>query len=302
MGKLDKAEYFSHKAKKICAALKNDHELYRICWSGIGYLHFCRGDQNKANRIGKDFITYSKQNSDIRCLTLGHLLVGLSNFIKGDLNLAISNYKNAIDVSVDPMFTLNVRLALGLAYVSNGQIVEAENALKEIIQLSKKNKYSYFTQTTSAKGLMGIISLAKGDLNKGKKIVEEILRIYRNKSSYYFISHFEYLLGKVYMQMLLREEPIKFSFILKNIGFLIRNVPFAKNRSERHFKNAIKLSREINAKFVLGQAYLDLGRLYKGTKRLSKAKEAISESISIFKQCEADRNMENANIILETLE
>ena len=44
----------------------------------------------------------------------------------------------------------------------------------------------------------------------------------------------EYILGKVYLQIANRAERIHLSLMVKNIKFLIKNVPFAAKRSEEH--------------------------------------------------------------------
>ena len=75
------------------------------------------------------------------------------------------------------------------------------------------------------------------------------------------------------------------SIILKNIWFLIRNVPVASKKAEHHFYKAIEGAKEMGAKSFLGQAYLDLGLLYKTKKKTDKAKECISKSIRLFEEC-----------------
>ena len=74
--------------------------------------------------------------------------------------------------------------------------------------------------------------------------------------------------------------------IIRNFGFLIKNVPFASKKAEDHFNKAIEVAKEIRARGVLGQAYLDLGQLHKSKKRNEAAKECMSEAIQIFEETE----------------
>jgi hypothetical protein len=66
--------------------------------------------------------------------------------------------------------------------------------------------------------------------------------------------------------------PKRLSIIAKNVGFLIRNVPFASNKAEDHFNKAIEVAEEIGAKGLLGQGYLNLGLLHKAKGKTEQAK------------------------------
>ena len=70
----------------------------------------------------------------------------------------------------------------------------------------------------------------------------------RNKKRvHYLIS--EYILGEVYTQIATGPKP-SLSIMVKNIGFLIKNVPFAAKRAEEHLTRAIEISKEIGADFL----------------------------------------------------
>jgi len=88
----------------------------------------------------------------------------------------------------------------------------------------------------------------------------------------------------------------------RNIGFLVKNVPFAAKKSESHFNKAIEISREIGAKGFLAQSYLYLGLLHKVKKRKSPAKECISEAVQLFEECHADVYLKQAKEALASLE
>mgnify|MGYP000470573014 FL=1 len=89
--------------------------------------------------------------------------------------------------------------------------------------------------------------------------------------------------------------------MLKNIGFLIKNLPGASKKAEDHFNKAIKVAKEIGANGLLGPAYLDLGLFFKAKKRTKQAKECITRAIEIFVQSEANIYLKHANEALESL-
>jgi tetratricopeptide (TPR) repeat protein len=108
----------------------------------------------------------------------------------------------------------------------------------------------------------------------------------------------------MYMQMVVRGDPtfpVTPSLIAKNLGFFIRNLPFAAKKAEAHLNQAIALNREMGANYLLGQACLDLGILHKAKKRRSKARECFSEAIALFEHCEADAFLQQAKEGLASL-
>jgi tetratricopeptide (TPR) repeat protein len=88
----------------------------------------------------------------------------------------------------------------------------------------------------------------------------------------------------------------------KNIGFLIKNVPFASKKAEEHFNRAIAVAKEIGAKGTMGRAYFDLGLLYRMKGKTEQAKNCVSEAIQVFEQCEAERSLKLAKEALASIE
>jgi tetratricopeptide (TPR) repeat protein len=82
---------------------------------------------------------------------------------------------------------------------------------------------------------------------------------------------------------------------------LVKNVPFATQKAEEHFKKAIELFDEIGVKSHLGQVYLSQGLLYKATKRTDQARQSILEAINLFQECGAEGWIKQANEALDSL-
>ena len=90
--------------------------------------------------------------------------------------------------------------------------------------------------------------------------------------------------------------------MLKNIGFLIKNVPGASKKAEDHFRQTIEVAKEIGANGLLGPAYLDLSLLHKAKKRKDSARECVSEAIKIFEECGAEIYLKQAREELASLD
>jgi tetratricopeptide (TPR) repeat protein len=131
--------------------------------------------------------------------------------------------------------------------------------------------------------------------------MEDIQRAIIKSESKWLYAQSEYILGNIYLQIVQGTAPISLSIIVKNIGFLVKNVPFAGRKAEIHFRKAIESAKQMGAKGILGQAYLDLGLLYKIKKRKDEAKKYLSKAISLFEECEVDVYLKKANEALEPL-
>lgn len=82
--------------------------------------------------------------------------------------------------------------------------------------------------------------------------------------------------------------PARPGILLKNMGFLLKNLPRAAKKSEDFFKQAIAGLRETGTDFVLGLAYLDMAGLYQAKKRTQQAREAYAQALEIFERLEIE--------------
>ena len=89
--------------------------------------------------------------------------------------------------------------------------------------------------------------------------------------------------------------------MMRNLGFLAKTAPVASKKAEGYFTTAAETAKEIGAKSILAQSYLNLGLLYKARDKKEKARGFVEESIKIFEQCEADVYLKQAKETLTSL-
>jgi tetratricopeptide (TPR) repeat protein len=299
LGLLEEGIRYGRRAQEISRLFESDQKLFRFAMGGLGLAHYFRGDSKKVREIGEIILEYGQKHSDIRSTVFGHLFVGMARFTGGDFPAAIQSLQRSIGASVDPIFSNSARFMLGMSYLSNGQFQEAEKTLEEVIQYSTDFGAEFLG--TLAQGAVGIVSIARGRLGQGVKITEDTLRVFIENENKYRYATTEYFLGRVYSQIVEGAVPKRVSSIARNLGFLIRNVPFADKKAEDHFNKAIAASKEIGARGVLGQAYLGLGLLHGAKGRTERAKECISEALGLFEQCEAEGYLIKAEEALASL-
>jgi tetratricopeptide (TPR) repeat protein len=300
LGLLDEALAFGSRAQQISSFLESDQYLYFKSLGGIGQTHLFKGVKKKNFEIGKNLIEYGRKRSNIRCLVVGHICMGDGHYVSGDFESAIKCFKTAIEVSADPFYSQWARLLIGVTYLFNGQLQEAEEALQEVVSFCQNLSCGVFLPV--ARACLGVPLIAKGQMREGFAMIEEGLQSLANNDRKYFYGMGKYILGKVFLNIVERAEPISFSVMTKNIGFLIKNVPLAGKKAEEHFNRAIDIAKEIGAKSMMAMAYLDLGLLCKTKGQAEQARKCFSEAIQIFEQTEAEGFLKQAKEALASIE
>ncbi|MGV7222898.1 MAG: adenylate/guanylate cyclase domain-containing protein [Nitrospinales bacterium] len=300
LGRFEEALQYGARAQKISKIVESDNYLYFKSLGAIAMSYWKLGESTKLIRTGKELLEYGQKHGNIRCQTMGHMVLGGAYNLVGDLPGFINSFQDALDVSADIMYNISAKTYLGLAYLLNNQIHEAKLHLEWVVDFSKE--YEFDWAGMPAQLFLGTAKIADGNMNQGLKMIEEAKQSFIKEERKYHIALTEYILGKIYFQIVEGSSSISPLSIAKNIGFLVKNVPFADKKADVHFNRAIEIALEIGAKSVLGTAFLDWGLLHKAKKRKVQAKECISKAIEIFEQCEADLYLKQANEALESLQ
>jgi class 3 adenylate cyclase/tetratricopeptide (TPR) repeat protein len=300
LGLLDEAIAFGKRAQEISKILSSDHYLFFKSLSGIAHTYWYKGDSKKNFEIGRTLLDYGKKHSNIRSLAVGHIYTGTGYLIAGDFTSAIDCYKTGIEVAADPFYAHWGRIFLGSTYVIKGQFREAEGPLQELISYCED--FGCEQIRPYANSFLAVVMMDKGQMAQGLKMLDEERQSALKKERRFLHAMLEYLTGKVYLQVVQGEGPKSLSFLAKNIGFLMKSVPFAGQKAEAHFNKAIDATKEVGAKSILGQAYLDLGLLHKSKRRNEEARKCLSEAIQIFQETEAEFYLREANEALLSIQ
>jgi class 3 adenylate cyclase/tetratricopeptide (TPR) repeat protein len=298
-GQVNEAIAFGERAQEISKSFKSDHYLYLKSQGGLGIAYSIIGVKNRALEIGEAILEYGQRHSSIRSLVMGHYVNGMAHQIDGDSTSSIESYKQAIEVSADPYYTQFSRSALGTAYAFNDQLQDSEDALKAVLDYSREFGAEIIGQLSQA--ILGVLLIGEGYMNEGLGLVEKMQReFFENGNKYtYAITH--YALGMLYRQIVEGTAKVSLSTVFKNIGFLTKNVPFAKQKATEHLKKTINVAEEIGTKSLMGTAYLDLGLLHRTKGETKQAKEYISTAISLFEECELENSLRQAKEAMESL-
>jgi tetratricopeptide (TPR) repeat protein len=300
LGLLDQAIQFGNKAQEIANQIESDQYLFFKSLAGLGIAYISKGEVDRLKKVANKLIKYGQQYSNIRSQTLGYIYLGAVYYLVGNFQQQNKYLQKALEVSSDPYYDYIAKASLSPGYILNGQFLEAEKLLSEVAAFSNQNHTDWIG--TPAKVFQGIVMIAKGSMGKGLKTIEEALATLNNNERKYYIARTEQILGKIYLQIIEGAGPLRPLILARNIGFLVKNVPFADKKAESHLNKAIEIATEIGAKGILASAYLDLGLLHKAKKRYKQAKVYILKAMNIFEEWEAELYLKQAKEALSDLE
>ncbi|MFC1880444.1 adenylate/guanylate cyclase domain-containing protein [Thermodesulfobacteriota bacterium] len=299
LGLMEEAISFGERANEIAKVIKNDHYLYFKSLAAVAYVYWAKGKWKEAIKIGETIINYGQKHSNVRSICLGHVAVGQGHAAVGDLSSAADAFQKAIYVAADPVYELWAKCWLWQTQLYSGEFKEATDTIQEIVKFSKS--FGYEAIGMLAQAGLGLITVMNGQMGKGVGMLEDAKSLSIKNERIGMRLIVEHLLGKVYLQLVENKDPVNLSVIAKNVGFLVKSVPFAHKKAEAHLKKAIEIAKEKETVVFLAQAYLDLGLLHKAKKRTDKAKQCISEAIKIFEQCEAEILLKQAKEVFASL-
>jgi class 3 adenylate cyclase/tetratricopeptide (TPR) repeat protein len=299
LGMLDEAVEFGKIIHELNLQNTSDQDLFRYPSWALGYMYWERGEVRKTKEIGNAIIEYAQKHSNMACMSDGNLMMAFGHSLAGDFISAIEYAQKAVHFALEPMLLVGAKTILGMSFVANRQYVEAENVFTEAEKFLEDSGYEYVNEPNRL--FSGMVMVTKGNLSQGINMMEEVTqKLLRNESRWRY-AFSNYVLGQVYLQMVQGAGEKSFSFIARNIGFLIKTVPFAYKKAGDHLMIAIQTAREIGAKGVLAQAYFDMGRLRQTKGKTDEARKYIADAIQLFEECEADVFLKQAREALAAL-
>jgi predicted ATPase/class 3 adenylate cyclase len=300
LGRMDEAIAHGERAQEICKVRESDQYMYFKSLGALAFANSYKGDRKKTLEVARTLSEYGEKHSNPRAMVMAYWMMELSHMLNGDFQSAVEWIRKAVQLSVDPFYTLLAKWNLGASYLFSGQFQQAEGPLREFVTYSQEMGCEIMEG--GALTFLGLISMAKGQMGHGLKMIEEAVESYKEAGSLPMYAEAELALGNSYLQMVERAAPMSLSTMAKNIGFLAKNVPFASKKAEEHFNKVIKVADEMGAKGILGQAYLGLGRLHQATKKRQQASDCISRAVQLFEECGTEGPLKKAKEALASLE
>ena len=206
----------------------------------------------------------------------------------------------ALKSSTDPLYTQFPRLCLGMSYVSQGDLEKAKKPLEEVLDFSQRLGCAYIG--TPAQCFLSVVLVSEGKFTQGFRMLKGTQEKWLVHSAPWRSTFAELIFGELFSAMALRKMPFSFVSIVKSIGFLAKNLPFARQKAEKHYKKALVSAQKVGARAMEGQAHLGLGTLYNSTGLKDKARDCFLSAIKLFEGCEAETFLRKTREALSSLE
>jgi len=129
LGLYSKGIQYGTRAQTISKIVESDHYLYFKSLGGIAMCYWYLGDSKQLFEIGNDLIKYGQKHANIRSQTMGHIMLGAANNLVGNYSNTIKCLQKACEVTADTMYEISAKTFLGLGYLLDGQIDQAEAPL-----------------------------------------------------------------------------------------------------------------------------------------------------------------------------
>ncbi len=227
----------------------------------MSFAYAWKGETLKSSKLAQTLVEYGQKHSITGCIADGYGTIGINHFMSGDLPSAIEFLIKSLQYEVEPFTCNGVKIVLGTCYAFNGQYEEAQIIFDEVAKFVEESGFLYAVMR--ARIGYSLLTVMKGNLSQGVRMFEDIMFQSKSNEAWMIYCQTSHILGKIYLQMIQGEGEKSFSLLAKNIGFLIKTIPFLKQKAEEHLQEAIRVAKEIGAKGFLGQAYLDMGELRK---------------------------------------
>jgi class 3 adenylate cyclase/tetratricopeptide (TPR) repeat protein len=289
---------FGEKAQKIAPAFPSDPYLFFKSLGGICLINYYKGDVSKVLKGAKCLLDYGERTANSRSNVFGHWMNGMAYIALGDMESGQQKCEKAIEAALDPAYPEFPKVSLGIAYFLNGQFNEAQKTLLLNLDFCEKHGMELIVMMDQC--FLAPIWIAKGRMKQGAELLEKTRRTLLKNHRKMWYAYSEYILGEVNLQIATGPKPT-LSIMAKNIGFLVKSVPFASKKAEEHLTKAIKLLEELGANGLLGQSYLSLGLLYKADNKTDKSRQCTLEAIRLFEKYKAKGFLKQANEVLDSL-
>ena len=235
---------------------------YFLSLGGLGLIYIFKGDSQKNFELGRILLEFGESHSDLRSMVVGYICMSYGHSSAGDFAKAVEWSKKAVELSNDPIFSVWPKLVLANFFIQTENFQEADQILREIIPFCQHLGMYYIVDWAQA--LYGAVLMAQGLYSRGMKMITEAVRVFTENGRFVSLYFIEFALAEIYFQMATRSRPLGFWPIVKNLGFILKEVPFARRKAETYLRKIIQVGQEIGASgFMQSHAALNLELLHR---------------------------------------
>ncbi len=287
------------KAQKLAELFPSDQHLYFKSLAGLCWIYTWQGRMDKVLEGSEKLLRYGKRTANKRSMVMGYWMKACFHYYTGDMDGVINLTDRAIQEAADLYYGMFPRSYIVIAHIEKGEFSKANEHIQKVWSFHKEHDIG--GSACLAKGQGGLIQVVEGRFEKGFQMIDEAIEWAERDTINCYLSIFELLKGKIYLNIVRGKGPKSVGVMMKNIGFIIKNVPVAAKKSEMHLKAAVKKAGKFEMESVKGLAYFELYQLKKFKKKKSEAQKYLTKAITVFEKTGAIHYLKTANIALSKM-
>jgi tetratricopeptide (TPR) repeat protein len=192
------------------------------------------------------------------------------------------------------------RTIRALSACVEGNTAEGVAELEEIWRRSEGNRN--VCNNLVLAGILGVGLLLDGQYERATRWLDERFLVYqRIGARALHLGFLRLYLGEAYLGLVLREPRPDVGTVMKNLGFLVRSLPFARRRARRALEEAAKYFHADGATGARARAELGLGLVSRAAGDKARARRHLSEARDLATAADAADIRERAHLALDSI-
>ena len=273
LGLLDDAIIYAGKAQDIYHSARTDDYIYFSSMAGMGYAFWHKGEKSKTLETGNAMLKFGREQGDYRSKGMGYCCLGWSELIGGNIAEASRYFEKAVQISVDPWYSIFPKLALAYGLILNGKVHDARRYIADIEKFC--DEFGVEFAGKPARFFQGVVLVGEGQINEGLDILEDSCQQWQQNGSNLRFAACGSMLAAVYSDLTRKARVNQQNELAQQ----------ADDKATDYFERSIEWARQIGAKGTLAQAYRAWGHFYKDKGNIEKAKDCFAEAASYFRLC-----------------
>jgi class 3 adenylate cyclase/tetratricopeptide (TPR) repeat protein len=285
------------KGMELAAGFPDDPYLFGKSGYGKAYCLALAGQMAQARQTSELVRAYGERAHSPRCLMLAHTARGQGELVNGNPEEAVDWFRMAMDASPEPYYRSYSAVFLGAALVEANRLDEAEPIL-DSVEARMSSAGTRGTPST-ARAYRALLLFRRGQLGRAFRQLQGIRSAWEQIGAYANCS-LDYTVGTVYARMLRGDAEVSPGVILRNLPFLVSQLPFAYRRALQYFERSLALAREHGMDPFQGRSALQIGLLLRRRNR-DRARAYLSEAVEAFGRTDLGEETAKAEEALRSL-
>ena len=268
---------------ELAASLSDDPYLYgKAGWGKASCLTWV-GRMDQARRTAEQVREYGETTHSPRCLALAYIGLGQGELFNGSADRAVESFRKAEHASTEAFYAHVSRVFLAAALIEANNLGEAEGLLDAVEATCRR--IGDLCGALVAKGYRVLLLSRRAQFSKAFRLLTGIRSTWKQKGACYVFCSVEYTTGTVFAEMLGGGAKVPAGVLLRNLPFLLANLPFARRRALRCFQSSLEVAREHGIDSLQGRSALQLGLLLRRRNR-DRARAYLSEAVEALQRTE----------------